>query len=189
MILVYPSQVQEQLNIQLVGRYEGNFRAKRSSAVRSGRFSHMEDWSALVPTPDRCLCVAGLFLIVLRFLCQMMPCKPCSGIQTWVEVTPLVAFWPCISHFVFPKQARREQFPNVIPSTGLASCAAWHGFCGQGWVWLVVGREAPAPGGWAPGLVCECPPWAMARVAWRDSVGQGLSLTTALGQKPLLWHR
>lgn len=43
MILVYPSQVQEQLNIQLVGRYEGNFRAKRSSAVRSGRFSHMED--------------------------------------------------------------------------------------------------------------------------------------------------
>jgi len=69
--------------------------AKRSSDVKSSRFSHMEDLSALVPIPDRCLWEAGLFLIVLRFLCQMMPCKPCPGVWTWVEVTPLVAFWPC----------------------------------------------------------------------------------------------
>lgn len=59
-ILVYLSQFQEQLNIhKYVHKYGGSFRAKRSSAVRSSRFSHMEDRYALVPTPDRCLSEAG----------------------------------------------------------------------------------------------------------------------------------
>lgn len=44
-----------------VGRYgrKETSETKRSSAMRAGRFSHMEDESALVPTPDMCLCEAG----------------------------------------------------------------------------------------------------------------------------------
>ena len=41
MILVYPSQVQEQLNVQLVGWYEGNFRGQKKLSCEVRQiFSH-----------------------------------------------------------------------------------------------------------------------------------------------------
>lgn len=156
--------------------------AKKSSPVRSSRFSHMEDSSALVPIPDRCLCEAGLFLIVLHFLCQVMAHKPCPGVWAWMEVTPLVAFLSCISHFVFPKQARSEQFPNGIPSSGLSRCAAWQGVGGQGWVWLAVGREDLAPGGWVPGLVWV-PSGGHGQVGLRRQYGAGASSDNSSGRE------
>lgn len=51
-----------------------------------------------------------------------------------------------MSHFVFPKQARRkEQFPSGIPSAGLSRCAASWGVWGQGWVWLVMVMGSKKP--------------------------------------------
>lgn len=86
-----------------------------------------------------------------------------------------------MSHFVFPKQARRKEwFPSGIPSAGLSRCAASWGVWGQGWAWLVMvmGSETLASGKWVPGLVCECSSDGLKGQGW----GRGLLW-------PLLWRR
>lgn len=87
MILVYPSQVQEQLNVRLVGWYEGNFRGQKNLSSKvwqifsHGRLICPSAHLSLCPGVCLCLCEAGLLIIVLSFLCLMMPCKPCPGVD------------------------------------------------------------------------------------------------------------